>query len=65
MELSRGTEDWPNGPDTLKPEQLWFYWNGYPAINKSFYSSKAIQKSYGLFYLVFRNELSELNELSD
>ena len=48
MELSKGTEDWPNGPDTLKPEQLWFYWNGYPAIIKSFYSSKAIQKSYGI-----------------
>lgn len=24
MELSRGTEDWPNGPDTLKPERCGF-----------------------------------------
>jgi hypothetical protein len=24
MELSKGTEDWPNGPDTLKPEQSGF-----------------------------------------
>lgn len=42
MELSRGTEDWPNGPDTLKPERCGFVGIDYPATNKSFYSSKAI-----------------------
>lgn len=34
LKSSQGTEDWPNGPDTYKPEQCAFLEISQPAINK-------------------------------